>query len=476
MSEKTLKTRIQNKRGTTADWANGTAPNFVPKDGEIVAYTDVHRIKIGDGATTVSALPFVDKVRDVTLGGESMVNANGVVELQQTEMTDGCIPVWNNTEKIFIDSRCHNTVDGLQVEGNIGMYSSECTLDVNVQDGSFSYSDDGQNTIKKYALPITKDSGTLATMYKRYTKFTAFAVGDNLSGKTLFFNTEATYSQYFSLGRTIVTSSGGYTISIASGPPTVRLLKDSTVVQIFADWGVRPDGTTGSVWRVSSYTLPSDFGTVSTLNTESGGATYTSIWHTLGLDGATTEYDLMNVEDVYHKIPKIVNNLDTVNNYAALSATQGYTLNNNKAPKASPTFTGTVTFGTDTPLSVNSSVGAAGQVLTSQGEGKTPIWKTFTAPTPSNMVTTDTEQAISGVKRFVSNSSQYPQTIISNNGMGIQSASNNTTVYSTSITKVSGGSPITIDLPSSGGTLALTNQIPIKTATLSGTTLSITLG
>ena len=91
------------------------------------------------------------------------------------------------------------------------------------------------------------------------------------------------------------------------------------------------------------------------------------------------------------------------------------------------------------------------------------------------MVTTDTEQAISGVKRFVSNSSQYPQTIISNNGMGIQSASNNTTVYSTSITKISGGSPITINLPSSGGTLALTSQIPIKTATLSGTTLSITL-
>lgn len=162
MSGKTLNTRIQNKRGTTAEWATGSAPNFVPKDGEIVAYTDVHRIKIGDGTTKVSTLPFVDKVRDVTLGGESIVNANGVVELQPTEMTDGCIPVWNNTEKIFIDSYCHNTADGLQVEGSIGMYSYEYTLDINVQDGSFSYSDDGQNTIKKYTLPITKNSGTLA--------------------------------------------------------------------------------------------------------------------------------------------------------------------------------------------------------------------------------------------------------------------------------------------------------------------------
>lgn len=103
MSEKTLKTRIQNKRGTTAEWATGTAPNFVPKDGEIVAYTDVHRIKIGDGSTKVSALPFVDKVRDVTLDGTSIVNADGVVELHPTAMTDGYVPVWNNTTKVFED-------------------------------------------------------------------------------------------------------------------------------------------------------------------------------------------------------------------------------------------------------------------------------------------------------------------------------------------------------------------------------------
>ena len=143
MSEKTLKTRIQNKRGTTAEWATGTAPNFVPKDGEIVAYTDVHRIKIGDGTTKVSALPFVD---------------NKFPE----NLIDGVLPAWNSTRKKFEDSYCRNTIDGLSVEGNIDMGSSEYSLKLDVQDGSFSYSNDGQATIKKYALPITKDSGTLA--------------------------------------------------------------------------------------------------------------------------------------------------------------------------------------------------------------------------------------------------------------------------------------------------------------------------
>ena len=238
---------------------------------------------------------------------------------------------------------------------------------------------------------------------------------------------------------------------------------------------MRPDGTTNAVWSMQSYTLPSDFGTVSTLNTESGGTTYTSIWNTLGLDGAATEYDLMNVEDVYNAIPKIIDNLITTNASAALSATQGYKLNTDKAPKESPTFTGTVTLsGNTTPLNVSSSVGAAGQVLTSQGAGKSPKWGDV--PTPSNMVTTNTEQMITGAKTFISGSN-YPQNIVDNVGMRIYSSPSVITSYSsTAIVRVDGSSPTIINLPSSGGTLALTNQIPIKTATLSGTTLSITLG
>lgn len=464
MSEKTLKTRIQNKRGTTAEWATGTAPNFIPKDGEIVAYTDVHRIKIGDGDTKVSALPFVDKVRDVTLGGESMVNANGVVELQQTEMTDGCIPVWNNTEKIFIDSRCHNTVDGLQVEGNIGMYSSEHTLDVNVQDGSFSYSDDGQNTIKKYALPITKDSGTLAMCYTIQGKhFQPFAVGDDLSGQTLYFNNQAHYDQYFQAQYTILTSSGGYSIAVG-GPPDITLKKNGAIVATFYTF-------TPSRW-LESYTLPSDFGTIETLDSKGGPEAYSSskpsIWYTLGL-GPAEDYTNIDVEDVYNdiktvrsKIPAVIDYLTNSSTTDALSANQGRVLNLNKAPnnhastattygvgelakyghvkvisgdlngktaqdgyaasqshthsqyapKANPSFTGNATIGGNLTVNgtatfqnevrVNSSAGTDGQVLTSRGSNKTPIWKTFTASAPSNMVTTDTTQTITGTKTFSS--------------------------------------------------------------------------
>ena len=55
------------------------------------------------------------------------------------------------------------------------------------------------------------------------------------------------------------------------------------------------------------------------------------------------------------------------------------------------------------PLAIGSSstaVGTAGQVLTSQGDGKAPIWQTVSDVLPDNVVTTDTPQRITGAKTF----------------------------------------------------------------------------
>ena len=60
---KTLNTRIQHKHDTEANWNEVTS--FIPKIGELIIYDtdDTHnyeRIKIGDGKTAVTALPFYD--------------------------------------------------------------------------------------------------------------------------------------------------------------------------------------------------------------------------------------------------------------------------------------------------------------------------------------------------------------------------------------------------------------------------------
>ena len=57
MADVSLKTRIKQKTDTSANWAKAT--NFVPLKGEIIVYSDLNRIKIGDGVTKVTALPFL---------------------------------------------------------------------------------------------------------------------------------------------------------------------------------------------------------------------------------------------------------------------------------------------------------------------------------------------------------------------------------------------------------------------------------
>ena len=75
-------TRIQLKTDTSTNWAKAT--NFKPKAGELVYYSDIKRIKIGDGTTAVSALPFV--------GGYTVTNP-------ALTATDGCF-TWTIDAKV----------------------------------------------------------------------------------------------------------------------------------------------------------------------------------------------------------------------------------------------------------------------------------------------------------------------------------------------------------------------------------------
>ena len=63
MAINTVKTRIQLKNDTEANWALAT--NFVPLKGELIIYSidAAHpfcRLKVGDGVTTVGNLPFLN--------------------------------------------------------------------------------------------------------------------------------------------------------------------------------------------------------------------------------------------------------------------------------------------------------------------------------------------------------------------------------------------------------------------------------
>ena len=113
----------------------------------------------------------------------------------------------------------------------------------------------------------------------------------------------------------------------------------------------------------------------------------------------------------------------------------------------------------DNHIRANGGVGTAGQVLTSQGANNAPSWRNI--PVPSNMVTTDSAQVITGTKTFSSSAAPFPKTAISANGMTVYSSQSESTIYSTSaILRINGSTPSVISLPTKGGMIALTSEIP----------------
>lgn len=70
MAEKNIKTRIIHKHDTETNWEKAT--NFIPKQGEMIVYDidsthNYERVKVGDGKTLVSALPFVNEENKITV-------------------------------------------------------------------------------------------------------------------------------------------------------------------------------------------------------------------------------------------------------------------------------------------------------------------------------------------------------------------------------------------------------------------------
>ena len=68
MANKLLKTRVQQKIDTSQNWAKAT--NFVPLKGEICIYSDLHRMKVGDGTTKINDLDFEKSTWIVTMAYE----------------------------------------------------------------------------------------------------------------------------------------------------------------------------------------------------------------------------------------------------------------------------------------------------------------------------------------------------------------------------------------------------------------------
>lgn len=78
--ERQINTRVQLKIDTTANWNKATS--FIPKKGEPIIYKDsgaAPKIKIGDGSTKVTSLPFLEDKTGGIACADSSSNGNVVI-------------------------------------------------------------------------------------------------------------------------------------------------------------------------------------------------------------------------------------------------------------------------------------------------------------------------------------------------------------------------------------------------------------
>ena len=127
MSEKKLKTRIQQKTDTKANWDK--AVNFVPLKGEAIIYSDLNKMKVGDGTTSVGNLPFVTNISH-SKSGDSLRNPGSYVYYKLASFPidnsgnscsltiDGRIGGWNNGNKGYISMMIPNR-DGVAASGTL---------------------------------------------------------------------------------------------------------------------------------------------------------------------------------------------------------------------------------------------------------------------------------------------------------------------------------------------------------------------
>lgn len=120
MAEKSVKTRVQMKRGSQADWDAATAAGFKPLEGEYIFYTDLNKVKIGKkdasgNLISLSELSFLDARDADTLDGKHASDFVLKTEAAPADAEKNVQSDWNvsdTTSDAFIKNKPNVVLEG----------------------------------------------------------------------------------------------------------------------------------------------------------------------------------------------------------------------------------------------------------------------------------------------------------------------------------------------------------------------------
>ena len=133
MANKTYQARVQSKIDTSENWAKAT--NFVPLKGEICIYSDLHRMKVGDGTTKINDLDFFETVASSTTLGSIKADAKTETDTVPARIdTDG--KLWVKKQEQADWRISYSNVDGYIKNRPGGYYSTPSDASVITGDGT----------------------------------------------------------------------------------------------------------------------------------------------------------------------------------------------------------------------------------------------------------------------------------------------------------------------------------------------------
>jgi len=371
----TVNTRIQHKKGTSTEWAQAT--NFTPLAGELIVYTDLNKIKVGDGNTSVNNLSFVEpkggcamfgtcataagtaaKVVSVTdtnwelkvgaIIGIKFTYTNTASNVTLNVNSTGAKSIWYNQSKYTGNS---STICGYANRLNYYMYDGTywCWLNFGAENDSNTYTSAYCATSAATAAK-TASCTNYALLAKSYTQITMVYANTSAGALTLNINGEGAKSIYINGA---ASSSSNYTLPAG----TYFIYYDGTNYYFRTDGKLTVNGELAA--------LVSDIPTkVSQLDNDSGYLTSHQLLKSLATTAtsaqtATTETLTGGGTIKLHKIAK-------TGTYSDLIGKPTFTLNG--AATTTPSFY------------APTSAGTSGYVLTSNGSGA-PTWKAASSST-----------------------------------------------------------------------------------------------
>ena len=265
MANKILKTRVQNKHDTSANWEKATT--FVPLAGEVIVYDDLKRIKIGDGQTTVTNLAFFDNYLRNNVDNMKASN-NGLWELD---------PDMNFTKLAAIPGvKVYSSIGGTNITSQLGTGKY---IDSNCVNSIFKSTE---------TVIIMPTSSSKTIIYKRIvvTEGTKYYVRNPMVSTSPL-------SAY-----DIIVVSGGYPSRYCSSPSKFTLFSQAVV----ANSGTGTTALTSLKIGDTIYSIPGGGGSGDV--TTAGNNTFT---------GENTFTDLTNFEEAaWFKVNPVIDDLGAV--------------------------------------------------------------------------------------------------------------------------------------------------------------------